>query len=182
MTPSARQVPPDLVYDVATTVQRRLDEVARYLFDPRTMPEWSAVLHAVEEPDDQSLLRRGRHLRANLQVLGTSLTVEGHLEGLSLKDRRGAVEIRPLDGDGAIHHELELVDRDPATVVHFRNRVVPPTWLADTVSADLLQTYVEATAHVALTMIKAVLHTRQEGELGEAGRRDRQQLGRPEQL
>lgn len=167
----------EAVYDVATTIQRPIDEVARYLFDPRTMPQWSAVLSAVEDPDEQSLVRRGRRLRANLQILGTSLTVEGRLEHLSLEDRRGAVVVRPLDGDGEIAHELQLDERAPAaTVVHFRNRVSFPAWLADTVDAGLLQVYVETTAHFALAMIKAILHAGQQDNIAEAGRRAQQQL------
>lgn len=174
--------PVELLYDVATTIQRPVDEVARYLFDPRTMPQWSALLYAVEDPDDQSLLRRGRRLRANLQILGTSLTVEGHLERLSLEDWRGAVVVRPLDGDGEIAHELELDPRGAATLVHFRNRVVLPTWLADTVDATFLREYLEATSHFALGTIKAILHAGQEGNVAEAVRMAAQQLGPPEQV
>lgn len=173
----------EVVYDVATTVQLPIDEVARYLFDPRTMPQWSAVLHAVEDPDEQPLHRRGRRLRANLQILGTSLTVEGRLQDLSLKDRRGAVVVRPLDGDGEIGHELELEERgDAATVVHFRNRVSPPSWLAETVDHGLVRVYVEKTAHFALAMIKAILHSGQQDNLAAASRRGRQQVGPAEDL
>lgn len=52
-----------VTHHVATTVQRAVDDVAAYLFDPRTMPQWSAVLYAVQNPDDVPLLRRGRRYK-----------------------------------------------------------------------------------------------------------------------
>jgi hypothetical protein len=73
-----------LTHHVATTVQRPIDDVAAYLFDPRTMPQWSAILTAAEYPDAVSLLRRGRRLRANLQRsaspsrASSSLDIEEH--------------------------------------------------------------------------------------------------------
>lgn len=174
--------PRDIVYDVATTIQRPIDDVARYLFDPRTMPEWSAVLIAVEDPDDQPLHRRGRRLKANLQFLGVSMTMEGELVGLDLEARRGSIVVRPVDGDGEIVHELQLEDRGHATVVHFRNRVTPPTWLAESVSHGFLQTYVEAAAHFALGMVRAVLHAGEEDGIRRAQERAAAVVPPPEPL
>lgn len=155
-------------YDVAVTVQRPLDEVARYLFDPRTMPEWSAILYAVEDPDDRSIVTRGRRLSANLQILGVNVTVDGVLADLDLDARRGTIELHFRGTDGRIDHELELDEVDGVTVVHLRNRVEPPSWLGDHVDPDVIRRYVEHTASFALANIKAILESRQEDAVARA--------------
>lgn len=171
-----------IVHDVSTTIQRSVDDVASYLFDPRTMPQWSAVLYGVEDPDDRPLPTRGRRLSANLQILGVSTTVDGKLLDMDLEQRRGRLRLEFRDSDGVIDHELELDRAGEATVVHLRNRVTPPSWLATAVDTDTVRRYVEETAAFALTMIKAILEAHQEGNLAAAARRAAEVLGPPADL
>jgi uncharacterized membrane protein len=171
-----------IVHDVATTIQRPVDDVASYLFDPRTMPQWSAVLTAVEDPDDRSVITRGRRLSANLQILGVTATVDGRMLDMDLESRRGRLRLEFRDSDGRIDHELELDDVDDRTVVHLRNRVVPPPWLAATVGGATIRRYVEETADFALAMIKAILEAHQEGNVAAAAHRAAETLAEPAEL
>jgi uncharacterized membrane protein len=161
---------PHVTHHVATTIQRPVDAVAGYLFDPRTMPQWSAILYEVEEPEDRSVFTRHR-LRANLRILGVCVTVEGRLVDLDLDERRGAIEVHFPDGDGVIAHELRVEDAGDASVVTFRNAVTLPSWLAESVPLAVTRRYVELTAAFALETIKTILEADAEGSIAEAVRR-----------
>lgn len=174
--------PIEIRHDVATTIQRPLDDVARYVFDPRTMPEWSAILYAVEDPDEQSLLARGRRLSANLQLFGVDVTVDGELLDLDLQARRGTVRLRFRDSTGSIDHRLELEAVDEVTVLHLRNRVLPPPWLADHVDETVVRRYVEHTAEFAMANIKTILEAHQEDAVALARRRAAEELPAPADL
>lgn len=166
MSPDA----PVITHHVSTTVQRPVDVVAGYLFDPRTMPQWSAVLYRIEDPDDSSVFTRHR-LEADLQILGVAVTVEGRLIDLDLEGGRGAIVVEFPDGDGEIAHELLVEDAGGASVVHFRNAVTLPSWLAETLPIEVPRRYLELTAEFALATIKTILEARAEDAVDEALRR-----------
>jgi hypothetical protein len=60
-------------------------------------------------------------------------------------------------------------DAGEATVVHLRNRIQPPSWLAENVDTEvLLRVYIEQTAAFALANIKTILEALQEGNVAQA--------------
>jgi hypothetical protein len=149
-----------VTHERAVTIRQSVDVVARYVFDPTTMPQWSGVLYEIEPVADLEP-RRGRHLRANLKILGVRLTVEGELIELDLDARQAAVRIVPVGGGGSIEHRLSVEGSRRRSVVRFWNRVETPGWLASSVSDRLIYRFLDHTATFALANIRDIL------ELGE---------------
>lgn len=148
----------------AVPIRRPVDVVAAYVFDPRTMPYWSAVLYEIE-PVDDVVPRPGRTLRANLRILGVRLTVEGELVDVDPAARRATVRIVPLDGGGAIEHELWVDEAPGGAVLHFANRVEVPAWLSTSVSDGLLRRFLDRTTTFALELIRDILEGGEEDDV-----------------
>lgn len=160
-----RPGPASVVTDHTTaTIERSVDDVTRYVFDPTTMPHWSAVLYEIEPTDDLEP-RLARGLRANLKVLGVRVTVAGELVAYDPVERSATVRIVPAGGDGAIEHRLRVEGTPARSVVHFWNRVEVPTWLADHVEAGLVHRFLRHTATFALATIKDILESGQEDDV-----------------
>lgn len=145
-------------------IRRPVDVVTRYLFDPTTMPQWSAVLYAIEPTADLEP-RVSRRLRANLKILGVRLTVEGELVDVDLAHRAATVRVVPVGTDGVIEHRLSVQPSGDDAVVYFGNRIELPGWLAERVGEGLIRRFVDQTAVFALAVIKAVLEDGEEENL-----------------
>ncbi|HEX6419134.1 MAG TPA: SRPBCC family protein [Acidimicrobiales bacterium] len=145
-------------------IRRSVDVVTRYLFDPTTMPQWSAVLYAIEPTADLEP-RVSRRLRANLKILGVRLTVEGELVDVDLAHRAATVRVVPVGTDGVIEHRLSVQPSGDDAVVYFGNRIELPGWLAERVGEGLIRRFVDQTAVFALAVIKAVLEDGEEENL-----------------
>ena len=149
-----------ITHHAAITVRRPASDVARYVFDPTTMPQWSAVVYVVEEPTETSF-RIGSRLKANMHVLGVTLPIEGEMVELDEAGMRAALKVGPVGADGLLEHELVVEDLGDGSVIHFRNRVTLPGWLPpEAVSDELVRHLLDQTAAFALENIKFILeHT-----------------------
>lgn len=155
----------DVVAYHSASIRRPVDVVARYLFDPMTMPQWSAVLYEIERTHDLEP-RLGRRLRANLKILGVRVTVEGELVDVDPEARCATVRIVPADGDGALEHRLAVEPSgDGSSVVHFWNRIDLPSWLSGTLGNGVVGSFVDHTAEFALANIKVILEHGEEDNL-----------------
>ncbi len=170
-----------VVHEAAVTIGRSVDDVTRYVFDPTTMPHWSAVLYEIGPIADVEP-RLGRRLRANLKILGVKLTVEGELIELDLEARRAAVRIVPTGGDGSIEHRLWVDASGAGSVVHFWNRVELPQWLSRGVGEGLVARFVDHTATFALANIKDILEHGEEHNVSRLSLMASQELPGPERL
>lgn len=159
---------PVVTNHTCVTVHRPVDAVAAYVFDPRTMPHWSAVLFEAEDGEDRGT-EPGVRLRANLKILGVNLTVQGELVDIDIAARRALVRITPETGGGQIEHRLSVDDLGDGAAIHFWNRVAVPAWLAEAVSLDLVRRFLERTTSFALLMIKDILEGEHERDVAKAG-------------
>lgn len=154
-----------ITHHSAITVRRSVGEVARYVFDPTTMPQWSAVVYAVEEPTETTF-RVGSRLKANMHVLGVSLPIEGEMVELDEAGMRALLRVGPIGADGLLEHELVVEDVGDASVIHFRNRVTLPGWLPpEAVSDELVRHLLDQTAAFALANIKYILENDSESRI-----------------
>jgi hypothetical protein len=176
---ASRSAGPVVTHYAAVTIGRGADTVARYVFDPTTMPHWSGVLFEIDPTDDLEP-RLGRNLRANLKILGVRLAVEGELIEVDLAARRAAVRILPVDGDGSLEHRLWVEkmasadgsddsDNSDNSVLHFWNRVELPSWLSGNVSDALVRRFLDHTASFALANIKDILELGEEDDVRRLG-------------
>ncbi|GAC1364400.1 MAG: hypothetical protein NVSMB32_06920 [Actinomycetota bacterium] len=141
------------------TVKCAAREVARYVLDPTTMPEWSAVIYQVAAPDS-GVFRQGGRLRGNMHILGVSLTVEGEMVEYDEAGMRAVIMVRPVDAEGLLEHELYVEDLQDASVLHFRNRLTLPSWVpSDVVDDDFVRHLLDQTAAFALANIRYILES-----------------------
>jgi len=146
-----------ITHHSCTTVRRPAHDVARYVLDPTTMPEWSAVIYQVEAPDG-GVFRPGGKLRGNMHILGVSLTVEGEMVHYDEAGMRAAIAVRPIDAGGLLEHELWVEDLGDACVLHFRNRLTLPSWVPVELVADgFVHHLLDQTSAFALANIKYIL-------------------------
>jgi hypothetical protein len=154
-----------ITHHSAITVKRPPDDVARYVFDPTTMPQWSAIVYAVEEPTETTF-RVGSKLKANMHVLGVTLPIEGEMVELDEAGRRAALRVGPIGADGLLEHELVVEDLGDGSVIHFRNRVTLPAWVPpEAVSDELVRHLLDQTAAFALANIKYILENASESQI-----------------
>ncbi|MGH2719821.1 MAG: SRPBCC family protein [Actinomycetota bacterium] len=152
-----------ITHESCTTVRRAAPEVARYVLDPTTMPEWSAVIYQVEAPGD-GVLRPGGRLRGNMHILGVSLTVEGEMVHYDGPGMRAAIVVRPVvtgaGVGGVLEHEVWVEDGGGVSVLHFRNRLTLPSWVpAALVTDGFVQHLLDQTSSFALANIKYILES-----------------------
>lgn len=146
-----------ITHESCITVRRAARDVARYVLDPTTMPEWSAVIYQVEAPDD-AVFRTGGKLRGNMHILGVSLTVEGEMVHYDEAGMRAAITVRPVGARGLLEHELWVEDLGDTCVLHFRNKLTLPPWVPDAVMADgFVHHLLDQTSAFALANIKYIL-------------------------
>lgn len=146
-----------IAHQSCITVRRPAGEVARYVLDPTTMPEWSAVIYQVEAPDEGVFATGGR-LRGNMHILGVSLTVEGEMVHYDEAGMRAAIAVRPVGAEGLLEHELWVEDLDASCVLHFRNRLTLPSWVPVGVVDDgFVHHLLDQTSAFALANIKYIL-------------------------
>lgn len=148
----------------ATRIRRPVDVVAAYVFDPRTMPHWSAVLYEIEPVIDIEP-RLGRTLRANLKVLGVTVIVNGELVEVDLEKRQATVQVVPTSGGGRIEHRLWVERARRGSVLHFWNQIEVPRWLSSTISEPVIRRFLDHTATFALANIKDILENEQEDNI-----------------
>lgn len=152
-----------ITHESCTTVRRAGPEVARYVLDPTTMPEWSAVIYQVDAPGD-GVLRPGGRLRGNLHILGVSLTVEGEMVHYDGPGMRAAIAVRPVGTvggvGGVLEHEIWVEDGGDISVLHFRNRLTLPSWVpAALVTDEFVHHLFDQTSSFALANIKYILES-----------------------
>lgn len=148
-----------ITHHSCTTVRRPAREVARYVLDPTTMPEWSAVIYQVETPGD-GVFRTGGRLRGNMHILGVSLTVEGEMVHYDEAGMRASIAVRPVGGEGLLEHELWVDDLGDSCVLHFRNRLTLPPWVpAGLVDDGFVHHLLDQTSAFALANIKYILES-----------------------
>jgi Polyketide cyclase / dehydrase and lipid transport len=165
----------------AALIRRSVDAVTQYLFDPTTMPQWSAVLYEIEPTADLDP-RLGRRLRANLRILGVCITVEGELVDVDLGARQATVRVVPVETDGVLEHRLSVEHAEAGSVAHFWNEVELPTWLSTTLGEDLIHRFLDHTAVFALANIKAVLENGEEDNVRRLDRIARRHVPAPQRL
>lgn len=108
------------------TVQCPARDLARYVLDPTTMPEWSAVIYQVSAPD-RAVFQKGGRLRGTMHILGVSLTVEGEMVEYDEAGMRALITVRPVGAEGLLEHEVSVEDLQDVSVLHFRNRLTLPS-------------------------------------------------------
>jgi hypothetical protein len=140
-------------------VKRAARDVACYVLDPTTMPEWSAVIYQVEVPD-ADVFRPGGRLRGNMHILGVSLTVEGEMIDYDENGMRAAIAVRPINSTGLLEHELWVEDLQDECVLHFRNRLTLPPWIpSEVVDDSFVHHLLDQTSAFALSNIKYILES-----------------------
>lgn len=147
------------------TIHRDADAVARYVLDPTTMPQWSAVLTAVDHPGKDTFQPGGR-LTGWLHILGVGMAVEGELVTYDLAGRRAAIVVRPLRGEGLLEHDLDVQDQGGESVLHFRNRLTLPAWVPpDLISDAHIRHLFDQASLFALANIRFILESGTEDAL-----------------
>lgn len=148
-----------ITHHSCVTVKAAARDVARYVLDPTTMPQWSAVLYDVQQPCDE-VFRTGGRLRGNLHILGVSLTVEGIMVEYDEAGMRAAIVVQPVGAEGLLEHALWVEDLGDTCVLHFRNRITLPDWVpADVVDDGFVRHLLDQTSVFALSNIKYILES-----------------------
>jgi hypothetical protein len=168
-----------ITHHSSSTIVSTAAEVAAYVLDPTTMPEWSAVIYEVEPPTETTF-QTGSRLRGSMHILGVSLTVEGEMLEFDLPGRRAAIAVRPVGTEGLLEHELYVEDLGNSSVVHFNNRLTLPAWLpTEIVSDELIRHLFDQTSSFALANIKYILESHSEAGIRSFGELVRGYLNGP---
>lgn len=150
-----------IAHHSCATINRAAPDVARYVLDPTTMPDWSAVIYQVDAPTE-TVFREGGRLGGTMHILGLSLAVEAEMSQYDLDGMRAAIVVWPAAAPrgvaGVLEHSLFVEDLGGGAVVQFRNRLTLPDWVSpEVITDDMVRHLFDETASFALRNIKYIL-------------------------
>jgi uncharacterized protein YndB with AHSA1/START domain len=154
--------------ELRLTVDRPADDVFRYLTNPANVPQWSGVVSEVDaQPADQPIAA-GTTLRANLDILGMKVPVDGEVVAFDPKRRRATLLTR-IHGGGTIETQFAVDEEAGRCTVRFQERVAPPDWLvAQGIGEPLIRCAIEAAERFSTATIKGILENADEARLAAA--------------
>jgi uncharacterized protein YndB with AHSA1/START domain len=150
------------------TVNRPADDVFRYLTNPANVPQWSGVVSEVEQLPAGHRVDAGTKLRANLDILGMKVTVDGEVVAFDPARRRATVLTR-VHGGGTVETQFAVDEREGQSTVRFQERVTPPGWLVEQgIGERLIRCAIEAAEQFSVATIKGILENADESRLANA--------------
>jgi hypothetical protein len=158
-------------------IKRPASEVADYVFDASTMPQWSALVQRVElvEPKSASAWRvnkgfQGKVIQADLKILGLGMRIRGEVIDFDPNKRRAVLRAVPIRGSrllGRVDVEVIAHDSEGSTVLDFLTRVELPSGIAEKLSEKYITSQLDRAAEYGMGNIKQILEGRQENDLRE---------------
>lgn len=150
------------------TVNRPADDVFRYLTNPANVPQWSGVVSEVEELPAGQRVDAGTKIRANVDILGLKVTVDGEVVAFDPTRRRATLLTR-VHGGGTIETQFAVDEQEGGSTVRFQERVAPPDWLvAQGIGERLIHCAMEAAEQFSVASIKGILENAGETRLAKA--------------
>ena len=166
--------------ELRLTVNRPADDVFRYLTNPMNVPQWSGVVSDVDVLPTGQDVDTGTKLRANLDILGMKVTVDGEVVAFDSARRRATLLTR-VHGGGTIETQFAVDDQAGQSTVRFQERVTPPGWLVEQGFGErLIRCAIEAAEQFSVATIKGILENADETRLAKAqAYASRQRLAEP---
>jgi uncharacterized protein YndB with AHSA1/START domain len=154
--------------ELRLTVTRPADDVFRYLTDPANVPQWSGVVSEVEALPAGQRIDAGTKVRANVDILGMKVTVDGEIVAF-VPARRRATLLTRVHGGGTIETRFAVDEQEGGSTVRFQERVAPLDWLvAQGIGERLIRCAIEAAGQFSAASIKGILENGGETRLAKA--------------